>query len=263
MNTNNTQRLAGKTAVVTGGSTGIGFFTAKAFLDHGAKVIITGKNPDRLNAALEKLKNEASSEEHKGRVHAVKADVRSLGQLTALAEETNKIFDGRLDILFVNSGVGGKLVPVEEVTEELFDFVMGTNFKGAFFTVQKLSPLFTNGSSVIFNLSAIHNKPAPFFSIYAASKAAGRSLVRSLAVHFAPKGVRVNSVSPGVVPTEIGKDEDPEKMKAVLGTIVTQFTPFKRPGTSEEIANSVLFLASDESSYVTGSDIFVDGGMSA
>ena len=258
MNTNNTQRLAGKTAVVTGGSTGIGFFTAKAFLDHGAKVIITGQNPDRLNAAVEKL-----SEEHKGRVHGVKADVRSLEQLTALAEETKKIFDGRLDILFVNSGVGGKLVPVEELTEELFDFVMGTNFKGAFFTVQKLSPLFTNGSSVIFNLSAIHNKPAPVFSIYAASKAAGRSLVRSLAVHFAPKGVRVNSVSPGVVPTELGKDEDPEKLKAVLGTIVTQFTPFKRPGTLEEIANSVLFLASEESSYVTGSDIYVDGGMSA
>jgi len=254
--------LEGKTAVVTGGSTGIGFATAKEFIEQGARVIITGQDPDRLKAALEQLRSSAAPSGDKEKIHAVRADVRSIEQLTSLAEETKRIFDGHLDILFVNSGVVGKVQELEEVDEESFDWVMGVNLKGAFFTVQKLSPLLVKGSSIIFNLSAIHSKPAPPFVVYAASKGAGRSLVRSLSVHFAPRGIRVNSISPGVVPSEIGRP-DPEKFGGMLGPLVNDLTPLKRRGTPEEIAKATVFLASDDSSYVTGADLAVDGGLSA
>jgi len=253
------KRLEGKTAVITGATTGIGFATAQLFLAHGAKVIITGQDQKRLDSALEKLKSESKSDH----VHAVRADVRSLEQLSALAETTSKLFNGHLDILFVNSGVLGKGLPFEELDENEFDFTFDINFKGAFFTVQKLLPLLSSGSSVIFDLSTIHGRPAFAFPVYGATKAAGRSLVRSLAVHLAPRGIRVNSISPGVVPTEIGKlAEDSSKTGKIIEALI-EATPLKRPGTPEEIANTTLFLASNESSYLTGSDIYVDGGLSA
>jgi len=196
-------------------------------------------------------------------VHGVLADVRSIEQLSSLAETTRKLFDGHLDILFVNSGVLGKGVPFEDMDEQEFDFTMDTNFKGAFFTVQKLAPLLSSGSTVIFDLSTVHDKARPATPVYAASKAAGRSLLRSLAVHFAPRGIRVNSVSPGPVPTEIGKlADDPAEIAKKLAA-VSAATLLKRAGKPEEIAQTVLFLASDESSYLTGTDIFVDGGLSA
>ena len=253
------KRLEGKTAVITGATTGIGFATAQLFLEHGAKVIITGQDQTRLNSALEKLKSDSKSDQ----VHAVRADVRSIEQLTALAETTSKLFSGHLDILFVNSGVLGKGQPFEDLDEAEFDFTCDINFKGAFFTVQKLAPLLSSGSSVIFDLSTVHGRPVPTHPVYAATKAAGRSLLRSLAVHFAPRGIRVNSISPGVVPTEIGNiSEDPAKTGKLLEASI-EATPLKRAGKPEEIANAVLFLASNESSYLTGSDIIIDGGLSA
>ena len=260
--TTNAKRLQGKTAVITGGSTGIGFATAEVFLAHGAIVIITGQNPERLNSAVEKLKAKFKD----GEIHGVKADVQSIEQLTALADATKKHFNGRLDILFVNSGVLGAFAPFEDITEEVFDYTLRVNFKGAFFTVQKLAPLLGEGSSVIFDLSTIQGKPMPFAPVYAASKAAGRSLVRSLAVHFAPKGIRVNSISPGPVPTDALAPEkinvDEAVIKGFLETAIAAL-PLKRPGRPEEIANATLFLASDDSSYVTGADLLADGGMSA
>jgi len=252
-------KLTAKTALITGGTTGIGFATAQAFLAHGAKLIITGQDEERLNAAVEKLKAESKSDD----VHGIRADVRSLEQLNALAESTTKIFNGHLDVLFVNSGVAGKGKTFEDVDENEFDFIFDVNVKGLFFTVQKLAPLLASGSSVILDLSTIHARPGAGNPIYAASKAAGRSLLRSLSVHLAPKGIRVNAVSPGVVPTEIGKyNDDPVKRKAFLEGLIAN-TPLKRTGRPEEIANATLFLASDDSSYLTGSDIYVDGGLFA
>jgi len=254
------KRLEGKTALITGGTTGIGFATAQLFLAHGAKLIITGQDEERINSAVAKLKDESKSED----VHGVKADVRSLEQLSALAETTSKIFNGRLEILFVNTGVYGRGFSLDDCDEKEFDFIFGINVKGLFFTVQKLAPLLSSGSSVILNLSTVHDKPTPHYAVYSASKAAGRSLLRSLAVHLAPKGIRVNSVSPGVTQdTAIGNlADDPAKRDVVVGALVTA-TPLKRTATPKEIANATLFLASDESSYLLGSDIYVDGGLSA
>jgi len=251
------KRLEGKTAVITGATTGIGFATAQLFLSHGAKVIITGQSQDRLHSALEKLRSEHSGDV----VHGFLADVRSIERLKALAEFTDKLFNGRLDILFVNAGVGGQGNSIDEIGEEEFDFTVGVNFKGAFFTVQKLAPLLSSGSTIIFDLSSVHSKPLPIFAVYAASKAAGRSLLRSLAVHYAPRGIRVNAVSPGPVPTELGRYSkfEPAQLEVMIKGF-GETLPMKRTGRPEEIAQAVLFLASDESSYLTGSDLAADGG---
>ena len=222
-------------------------------------MIITGQSQERLNSAVEQLRAEHKEDS----VHGVLADVRSIKQLSVLAETTRKLFDGHLDILFVNSGVLGKIVPFEDMDEQEFDFTMDINFKGAFFTVQKLAPLLSFGSTVIFDLSTVHDKARPATPVYAASKAAGRSLLRSLAVHLAPRGIRVNAVSPGPVPTDIGKlADDPADIAKKLAA-VSAATLLQRAGKPEEIAQAVVFLASDESSYLTGTDIFVDGGLSA
>jgi len=252
------KRLEGKTAVITGGTTGIGYATAQVFVNHGAKVVITGQNQERLNAAVEKLKAETHSEH----VHGVLADVRSLEQLSALAETTSKLFDGHLDVLFVNSGVVGKGSNIDKADEEEFDFIFDVNVKGLFFTVQKLAPLLSKGSSVVLDLSTLHSRASTTSPIYSATKAAGRSFLRSMSVHYAPRGIRVNSVSPGVVPTELTNSLDQAVIQKVLEGAVAA-TPMKRAGRPEEIGNTVLFLASDDSSYLTGSDIYCDGGLSA
>jgi len=255
------KRLEGKTALITGGSTGIGYATAKLFLEHGAKVILTGQNPDRLKAAKEKLKAGSPSG---AQVSGVLADSASLEQLSALAETTKEKFEGRLDILFLNAGVLGKEALLEQVEESEFDHIFNVNVKGTFFTLQKLSPLLASGSSVIFNISTIHSKGGGGSLLYAASKAACRSLVRSASHHLAARGVRVNSVSPGFVPdTKIFVHISDGDGKFAYHDLMIDAIPLKRPGQLDEIANTVLFLASDESSYMTGSDIIVDGGFSA
>ncbi len=247
------KRLEGKTAVITGGSTGIGYATAELFLTHGAHVLITGQDPGRLEAAVKSLNSD--------RVHGFVADVRSVEALTGLAERARQLFDGHLDIIFANSGVA-KPAPFEDTTEEIFDINFDTNVKGAFFTVQKLAPLLSKGSSVIFNLSAIHLKGFATLPAYAATKGAARSLVRSLGAALAPKGIRVNAVSPGVVPTPgiskiVGHNAEAEQK---LIEEMIKVTPLGRPGTPTEIANAVLFLASDESSFITAADLIADGG---
>jgi NAD(P)-dependent dehydrogenase (short-subunit alcohol dehydrogenase family) len=245
-----TQRLAHKTAVITGGSTGIGFATARTFIQEGARVIITGKDEDRLANAARELGAAAIP---------VRADVRRLEDLDKLAQRARESFT-HVDVLFANAGIGGA-VPLEQVTEAFFDDVFATNVKGMFFTVQKLLGLLKPGSSVILNSSTISSKGAPASSTYCATKAAVRSLSRTLANELGPRGIRVNALSPGMVPTEfMGKmGVTPEVLEGFY-EMVKSATPLRRVGQSDEIAKAALFLASDESAFMTASDLLVDGG---
>lgn len=243
-------RLSGKTAVITGGTTGIGFETAKRLVAEGARVIITGQNTERLQAAAQELGSNGIS---------VRADVRSLNDLDALAERVQSDF-GRLDILFANAGIGS-FAPLDAIDEAFYDDQFDVNVKGVFFTVQKLSGLLNEGASIILNASAVNEKGAAMGSIYFATKAAVRSLARTLAVELASRKVRVNAVSPGFVPTNFqGKMGLPQEALNSFAEYFKQSTPLGRFGTTEEIASAVVFLASDESSYITAVDLAVDGG---
>lgn len=243
-------RLAGKTAVVTGGTTGIGVETARRFLAEGARVVVTGQDEGRVAAVAGELGEGAV---------AVRADVRRLADLDALAERVRAEF-GRLDVLFANAGIGG-FAPVEQLTEAAFDDQFAVNVKGVLFTIQKLLPLMGPGGSIVLNASAVAGKGMPGGSVYFASKAAVRSLARNLAAELAPRGIRVNAVSPGLVPTPFGaKMGLPPEALQDFATRAAAATPLGRVGAAEEIASAVLFLASDEASYVTAADLLVDGG---
>jgi len=245
-----TQRLAGKTVVITGGSTGLGFATARAFIQEGARVIITGKNEERLATAARELGEAAI---------AVRTDVRRLEDLDTLAGRARESF-GHVDVLFANAGIGG-VVPLELVTEGFYDDVFNTNVKGLFFTVQKLVGLLKPSSSVILNASTVSAKGAPASTIYFATKAAVRSLARTLAAELGPRGIRVNALSPGMVPTEFqGKMGVPPEAIQGMYSHVTAATPLGRMGHAEEIAKAAVFLASDESSFMSASELLVDGG---
>ncbi|MEM8778015.1 MAG: SDR family oxidoreductase [Cyanobacteria bacterium P01_G01_bin.49] len=244
------ERLNNKTAVITGGTTGIGFATARQFIQEGARVIITGRNEARLTEALEKLGDRAI---------AVKADVRSLKELDTLATKVKETF-GSLDILFANAGIG-KFAPLEQIDENFYDNQFDINVKGVFFTVQKLAGLLNEGATVILNASAVNAKGVATGSVYFATKAAVRSLARTLAAELGARKIRVNALSPGIVRTEFqGKMDMPQE--AVEGFIdaVKQVAPLQREGQVDEIAKAALFLASNESSYMTASDLVVDGG---
>ena len=244
------ERLNNKTAVITGGTTGIGFTTAKLFIQEGARVIITGRNEVRLQDAVSELGQNAT---------AVKADVISLSELDALAARVKEEF-GSLDVLFANAGIG-YFSPLEQVDEQFYDSQFDINVKGVFFTVQKLAGLLDEGASVILNASAVNAKGVATGSIYFATKAAVRSLARSLAAELGSRQVRVNSLSPGIVRTEFqGKMDLPHEAVEGFINAVKQATPLQREGEVEEIAKAAVFLASDESSYMTASDLVVDGG---
>ena len=243
-------RLNGKTAVITGGTTGIGFETARHFIEEGARIIITGQNEKRLAAAGDRLGSNAIP---------VLADVRSLAALDTLASRTKETFNG-VDILFANAGLGG-FAPVDHIDEEFYNRQFDVNVKGVFFTVQKLAGLLNSKASVILNASAVNAKGMAGGSVYFATKAAVRSLARSLAAEFGARGIRVNALSPGLIPTDFqGKTGLPkEEMDAFIESI-EQTLPLGRPGMVTEIANAAVFLASDESSYMTAADLVVDGG---
>ena len=243
-------KLQNKTAVITGGTTGIGFATAKQFIEEGARVIITGRDEGRLINAVEQLGKNAT---------ALQADVRSLTDLDNLATKVKEEF-GSLDILFANAGIG-QFSPLEQIDEEFYDNQFDINVKGVFFTVQKLSELLNPKASVILNASAVNAKGAATGSVYFATKAAVRSLARSLAAELGDRNIRVNAVSPGIVRTEFqGKmDLPPEAVEGFIDA-VKQATPLHRDGEVSEIAKAVTFLASDDSSYMTASDLVVDGG---
>ncbi len=240
------KRLIGKRAVITGGTTGIGWATAKLFHEHGASVIVTGQNEATLEAARASLPTE---------VVVLHSDARSLTAIEALADEVRRRWDG-LDILFLNAGTG-RAAPFDAVDETLFDELVSLNLKGPFFTLQRLRPLLRPGASVVFNSSVAAHWRVPPTSVYSATKAAVSALVRTLAPELAHQDVRVNAVCPGVIETPIfGKlGLPPEVLRGIIDKLVA------RAGTPDELAKAVLFLASEDASYVIGEELIVDGGM--
>jgi NAD(P)-dependent dehydrogenase (short-subunit alcohol dehydrogenase family) len=244
-------KLDGKVAVITGGNSGMGLATAQRFVAEGAYVFITGRRQAELDAAVKLIgKN----------VTAVQGDVSNLADLDRLYA-TVKEQKRKIDILFANAGMG-ELAPLGSITEEQFDKIFNVNVRGLLFSVQKALPLFQDGGSIILNASIVSIKGMPGFSVYSASKAAVRSFARGWSNDLKDRKIRVNTLSPGPIDTPIldgiaATKEEREQFKAHLVSQV----PLGRMGTSDEIAKVALFLASDDSSFVTGVELFVDGGM--
>jgi len=243
--------LEGKVAVITGGSSGIGLATAKLFRDEGAKVAISGRSQKSLDDAIKELG---------AGVVAVRSDVSKLSDLDTLFSVVAKKL-GRIDVLFANAGIA-KFVPVSDVSEVAFEETFDINVKGVFFTIQKTIPYLNDNASVILNTSFLDQAGVQTTSVYAASKAAVRSLARSISSELASRGIRVNVVSPGPIATPLyGKLGLPkEAVDAFAANIVSQ-VPLKRFGQPEEVAQTALFLAGSTSSYITGVELNVDGGL--
>jgi NAD(P)-dependent dehydrogenase (short-subunit alcohol dehydrogenase family) len=250
-------RLAGKFALITGGNSGIGLASAGEFLKAGASVAITGRDSRTLQEAAAQLGGIASPD----RLVAVRADVTVAEQLDRVMDEVRGRF-GHLDVLFVNAGIG-EFVPFAEATEEHFDRVFDTNVKGAFFTIQKALPLLSRGSSVILNSSIAGSIGIPANSVYSASKAAVRSLARTLSADLVDRGIRVNVISPGPVTTPIfGRLNLTPAGREELAARILRDIPVKRFGDPREIAHAAVFLASDESTFFVGAELVADGGFS-
>jgi NAD(P)-dependent dehydrogenase (short-subunit alcohol dehydrogenase family) len=244
------QRLEGKVAVITGGNSGIGLASAKEFVAEGAMVVIVGRDQKKLDAAVNELGPNAI---------AIRADVSNLDDLDRLYGEVEQKF-GKFDILFANAGIA-QFRPLEHVTSDFFDSIFNINTKGLYFTVQKAIPLLRQGASVILTTSVGDQTGAPTMSVYVASKAAVRSFARTFSAELVDRGIRVNVLSPGPTDTPIfGRMEIPnETAKVLVETMISQI-PMKRLGRPEEIAKVALFLASDDSSFLLGSEIVADGG---
>lgn len=246
-----TTRLEGKIAVVTGGSSGIGLATAKRFAAEGAHVFITGRRQAELDTAVAEIGVNATG---------VRADSAQLDDLDSLYE-TVKAEKGRIDVLFANAG-GGSFLPLGEITEEQYDETFGRNVKGVLFTVQKALPLLSDGASVIVTGSTTSIKGMASFSVYSASKAAVRNFVRSWILDLKDRGIRINTLSPGPTKTAgligvVGPDATAQQ--GFLDHLASQI-PLGRVGGPDEIANAALFLASSDASFVSGVELFVDGG---
>jgi len=243
-------RLVGKRALITGGSSGIGFATAKAFVAEGARVAITGRNARRLATARKALGGEAI---------AVRADVTKLRQIDSLYQQIREHF-GALDIIFANAGLVSE-ANITGVDESDFDEIFDTNVKGLFFTVQKAIPILSNGASVILNASIAPRLGSPNSAVYAASKAAVRALARSFSAALISRGVRVNAISPGPTRAGVWKSSNgSRKRNQREERQARQKIPMGRFGRPAEIAQAVVFLASDDSSFMLGAEIVVDGG---
>lgn len=240
--------LQGKVAVITGGNSGIGLATAKRFVEEGAYVFITGRRPGELDKAVAEIgKN----------VAAVQGDVSSLADLDRLFEIVAKS-KGKINILFANAGVV-EPVPTQAVTPEHFDRTFGINVRGVFFTVEKALPLMRDGGSIILTGSGAWQKGIPGYATYSSTKAALRSFVRTWTAEFATQGIRANVISPGPVETPILEGQFGENTDAMREQF-KMMIPMRRLGKPEEIAAAAVFLASDESSFITGIDLPVDGG---
>ncbi len=243
-------KLNGKIAVVTGGNSGIGYATAKSLAENGATVIITGRSAERVQRAAAELG-----------VTGIVADVIDLTATDNLVNQVKNKF-GKVDILFVNAGIFAP-APIGQISEEMFDNQMGINFKGAVFTVEKFLPILNDGASII-NLSSVNAYTGmPNTAVYAASKAALNSYTRTAATELAPRKIRINAVNPGPVETPIfGKTGMPEDQLNDFARAMQNRVPLKRFGKPEDVAHLVVFLASDDASFITGGEYNIDGGIS-
>jgi len=244
-------RFKDKVVLVTGGNSGIGFATAKRLVSEGATVIITGRDKTRVEQSVRELgpKN-----------LGIVADVTNFKDIDRVYKEIKEKF-GKLDGLFANAGIA-TFAPITSVTEEAYDSLMNTNVKGVYFTLQKAIPLLSKGASVVINSSVVNTVGNPSASVYSATKAAVRSMARTFSTELIGSGIRVNVVSPGPIETPIWEmpGSDPAIIAARVETI-KQTNPSKRFGKPEEIAAAVAFFLSDDSSYVVGAELYVDGGM--
>ena len=245
------KRLDGKTALITGGTTGIGLETAKQFIAEGARIAITGTNPKNLYAARQEL-GDASI--------VIAADAGSVTGQREVAEQIRMGF-GTLDILFINAGIAD-FRPIEQWDEEGFDRSFEVNLKGPFFLIQSLLPIFSSNAAIVLNTSVNARIGMPNSSIYAATKAALISMARTLSGELIGRGIRVNAVSPGPIETPLyGKLGLPEDSLKEMASGILQQVPLKRFGRPSEIASAIVFLASDESAFTVGSELVIDGGM--
>lgn len=244
------RKLEGKIALVTGANSGIGLATAKAFIDEGAFVYITGRRQPELDSAIELLGPQAK---------AIRADVSQLSDLDAIYAQIQQE-KGRLDVLFANAAAAS-FATLDQVTEEHFDQIFDTNVKGLLFTVQKALPLLPDGGAIVLNASIVSVQGVPAFGVYSATKAAVRSFARTWTAELKDRKIRVNAVSPGPIDTPglRGLTQTEEERKAFYEKLAAD-VPLGRVGEPEEIAKAVVFLASDDASYVAGVELFVDGG---
>jgi NAD(P)-dependent dehydrogenase (short-subunit alcohol dehydrogenase family) len=244
------KKLQGKVAVITGGTTGIGQAAARLFHEQGARVYITGRNEKTLAEAQKNLPAD---------IVAIRSDASRLEDIDALAADIkNKA--GRVDVLYINAGVA-KFLPFESITPDIFDEMFNINFRGAYYTIQKLLPLMGEGSSIVLTTSIAADLGMATSSAYGATKAALSSLARTLSNELAPRGIRVNEVSPGPIETPInGKLGMPQDQVEGFKGMMSELVPVKRFGSAEEVAKAALFLASSDSSYLLGSKIRIDGG---
>jgi len=246
------KKLANKIAVVTGGNSGIGFATAKLFAQEGAKVAITGRNPQTIKSAVEEIGNGAVG---------VVSDAGNIDGLSDTYQDITNKLEGKIDVLVVNAGnfLGA---PLADFTEDLFDQTVNINFKGAFFAVQRALPFLNDGASIVLTSTALNEKGLGMAAAYSASKAAVRSLARSFSSELLSRNIRVNALSPGAIDTPLfartgGSKEEVDGAKSYFAAAA----PAKRLGTVEEIAAGFLYLASDDSRYMIGGELVLDGGV--
>jgi NAD(P)-dependent dehydrogenase (short-subunit alcohol dehydrogenase family) len=246
------QRFKNKTALITGGTSGMGFATAQQYIQEGGKVIITGRSEENVKIAVNKLGQNA---------FGIVSDAGRMSDLMSLRNKVEKLTEN-IDLVFANAGYG-RFAPIANVDENHFDELFNTLVKGSFFTVQQILPLMKEGSSVIFNTSFVTEFGMPDFSVYSAAKSAVQSFIKTFATELAEKGIRVNGISPGHIKTNIFNNtglSSEQIDKAVQNIIPT--IPFKRRGEPSEIANTVLFISSDEASYIHGAELRIDAGIS-
>ena len=245
-------KLDGKVALITGGNSGIGLATAKLFVNEGAKVVITGRRQEALDQAVNEIG---------GDVKAILADAGDVAKTKEVVKQTVETF-GKIDILFANAGVA-YFLPITDITEDHFDSQFDINVKGPFFLIKEAIPHLNDGAVIIGNTSVVNQKGFDGTSVYSATKAAFRSLSRVLASELKERKIRTVSVAPGPIETPIyGKLGMPEDVVQEMGAGFAQSVPLGRFGSADELAKSVLFLASDDASFVNGVELEVDGGLS-